>query len=487
LDNVAFSNCGGGQDDASLSGIVYRDLDSDGIPDPTDIPLSGISLTVDGSTFVTSGLDGSFQFGSLTPGMIELSALVDGNLCSKVPIEIESGTNVFNMPLDTQACEDLFNCISLSAEESCALEILSVAPYVGKAHDYAGIVLDFCDIYQRFHGGNIVGGVLAIIKTVVSIAEQVIEEACNAGSATACEFTVNVVMDAAKSAIFCAEDLYWENVDPECIEHYGGACILEELPIFSGPWVLIFTGSPVDVEVDDDAGGVLRLNLVGDVVSTLDRPAWITESPSRQKRFAMIFDADDPDYSVKVVGKPYAVSGDTFRLQVFVLNEAGIVVFREFLGVPTSATGLAELQLGNVVESVLRVDEDGDGIFEFEVQSEPDVDTDGVRDGLDNCYIVRNTNQADIDGDGVGDACDNCPDSDLRTVLVIDECDTGVPNQATAGGCSMADVIAQCKGGAKNHGRFVSCVAASVNAWARERLIERKSAGRIMRCAAHSN
>jgi hypothetical protein len=39
----------------------------------------------------------------------------------------------------------------------------------------------------------------------------------------------------------------------------------------------------------------------------------------------------------------------------------------------------------------------------------PDLDSDGVCDGDDNCPSVANANQADGDGDGVGDACDNCP------------------------------------------------------------------------------
>ncbi|MBN1421344.1 MAG: right-handed parallel beta-helix repeat-containing protein [Planctomycetes bacterium] len=57
---------------------------------------------------------------------------------------------------------------------------------------------------------------------------------------------------------------------------------------------------------------------------------------------------------------------------------------------------------------------------------DPDGDSDGVPDRLDNCPETPNPDQADADGDGVGDACDNCPR-------------TANPDQADADGDGVGD------------------------------------------------
>ena len=46
----------------------------------------------------------------------------------------------------------------------------------------------------------------------------------------------------------------------------------------------------------------------------------------------------------------------------------------------------------------------------FGIDVQPDLDTDGVADSVDNCPLDINNNQFDTDLDGVGDVCDNCPD-----------------------------------------------------------------------------
>jgi hypothetical protein len=45
----------------------------------------------------------------------------------------------------------------------------------------------------------------------------------------------------------------------------------------------------------------------------------------------------------------------------------------------------------------------------YELHRPPDLDSDGVTNGSDNCPLIANAGQADADLDGTGDACDNCP------------------------------------------------------------------------------
>ncbi|MEK6320572.1 MAG: hypothetical protein AABN33_02690 [Acidobacteriota bacterium] len=66
-------------------------------------------------------------------------------------------------------------------------------------------------------------------------------------------------------------------------------------------------------------------------------------------------------------------------------------------------------------------------------------------------------------GDGVLDRQDACPNSIVTATVVIDGCDSAVPNTVLSGGCTIADKIAQCAANASNHGEFVSCVAHLTN------------------------
>lgn len=74
----------------------------------------------------------------------------------------------------------------------------------------------------------------------------------------------------------------------------------------------------------------------------------------------------------------------------------------------------------------------------------------------------------------------------LATV-VIDGCDSGVPNLVLPGGGTILTLIEQCAAGAGNHGQFVSCVSHAMNELKKAGLISGSQKGAIQSCAAQAD
>jgi hypothetical protein len=105
-------------------------------------------------------------------------------------------------------------------------------------------------------------------------------------------------------------------------------------------------------------------------------------------------------------------------------------------------------------------------------------------DGTDTTYDFE---PGDTDGDGVGDDVDECPATDASALtVVVGTCDSGVANTLLPSGCSMTDLVTACVAGAKNHGKFVSCVAKAMNALKKSHVISGAQKGKIQSCAART-
>jgi hypothetical protein len=93
------------------------------------------------------------------------------------------------------------------------------------------------------------------------------------------------------------------------------------------------------------------------------------------------------------------------------------------------------------------------------------------------------------DFDGVPDGRDNCVGSDPSPTVVIDGCDTRVPNQGSVlaePGCRISDFVAGCAG-APNHDAFVICVRHLTEALRTARLINLAQKRAMRRCARGSS
>jgi hypothetical protein len=93
----------------------------------------------------------------------------------------------------------------------------------------------------------------------------------------------------------------------------------------------------------------------------------------------------------------------------------------------------------------------------------------------------------DADLDGLADDADCDPTSDFSATVIIDGCDSGVPNTFFVSGCTINDLIAQIAASAGNHGQFVSGVAHFTNQLKKAGIITGAQKGSIQSCAAQAN
>ena len=118
-----------------------------------------------------------------------------------------------------------------------------------------------------------------------------------------------------------------------------------------------------------------------------------------------------------------------------------------------------------------------------------DCDGDAIPNNVDTCDNLDPT--LDCDADGVLNGVDECPATVLGEDLVVGACaipglDTILPT-----GCSLTESISEdlleCADGARNHGKYVSCVAKLTNALKKQKFITGAQKGQIQSCAAQTD
>jgi hypothetical protein len=134
--------------------------------------------------------------------------------------------------------------------------------------------------------------------------------------------------------------------------------------------------------------------------------------------------------------------------QLFSLEDAKITLFGTEFSLPLGPVAALNGQLSGTLA-------DGTPFFcsfgrassaQIVLASATDADGDGLPEGLDNCPLASNPDQADTDGDGVGDACNDGEDSDGDEWSdVLDNCEAAAnADQANRDGDPVGDTCDHC-------------------------------------------
>jgi hypothetical protein len=93
----------------------------------------------------------------------------------------------------------------------------------------------------------------------------------------------------------------------------------------------------------------------------------------------------------------------------------------------------------------------------------------------------------DSDVDGIANAEDQCPNTDTSlSTVVIQGCDSGVPNTLFKTGCTVLDLVKRCAVGVNDHGGYVSCVSHLTNDLKKQDLISGSQKGAMQSCASQA-
>ena len=74
-----------------------------------------------------------------------------------------------------------------------------------------------------------------------------------------------------------------------------------------------------------------------------------------------------------------------------------------------------------------------------------------------------------------------------ETNVIIDGCNSGVPDTVAPGGLTISELVADCAEEATNHGQFVSCIAHVTNDLKKNGIITGQQKSALQTCAAQAH
>jgi hypothetical protein len=86
----------------------------------------------------------------------------------------------------------------------------------------------------------------------------------------------------------------------------------------------------------------------------------------------------------------------------------------------------------------------------------------------------------------VVDGVDQCPGSSSDATVIIDGCDSGVPNTTFSTGCRISDQVDDCSAGAADHDAFVSCVGRLAGGLEKAGTLSGGQPAALQRCASRA-
>ena len=362
--------------DASISGIKYNDENGNGVQDPGEAPLAGVTIELNGGELLQGTLvadsmvtnsQGEYSFSCLEPGKYFVSEIVPTDWTQTQPAAAGYPVGLFS----GAASASTFTGLDFGNKQVCE-EPMTIECMVGDQ--------------DNFSPGDPVDGPLDPSSALVG---EVLQQM---SSGNVLYSTDVIPTDQPIGHTFRC----WE---PNC--NVKDAWL--EIGLKAGPSTLSYNDT-IGFYEGSQREWSMRINNVVDPSDPNAYPWGPGQSVVLTLHLSDLpMDALNVDTVIGIMQ-----DGD---LDIAIQDDTGIDYMKLTVEVccnypDTDGDGvLDDADNCPAVPNPDQADSDGDGIGDA-CEEGPDTDGDGVLDDADNCPTVPNPDQADSDGDGVGDACE---------------------------------------------------------------------------------